>query len=196
MNVKRWIAFILVCAAVLSLCACSKQTDDDAKQPEHVAVEAKLVSFESLEEMEEYCDVIIRGVRLAEEESRVNMANGTIIGGYTLSQLKVTQVIRDEEGLLENIEEITILENEFVDTTTNKIYHVGGYNMMVEGKEYLLFLRKSDMGYYVSAGVNFGTISLENDGRQESRMTRNGEAVSDFSYFKPIWDAAKEKYIG
>lgn len=63
----------------------------------------------------------------------------------------------------------TILENEAYNEAENVVYHVAGYNKMVVGDEYLLFLRECQRSdgetYYVSAGVNYGTISLQEDQR-------------------------------
>mgnify|MGYP006916276132 CR=1 FL=1 len=69
--------------------------------------------------------------------------------------------------------------------------------MMRVGKRYLLFLRRVESGgsvYYVSSGVNYGTISLEEDGRDEVRYGENGKQ-GDFSQYKSWWDEAKKKYI-
>lgn len=49
--------------------------------------------------------------------------------------------------------------------------------------------------YYVSAGVNYGTVSLGEDGRTTQRKDTRGNAVSEFSAYTEIWEAAKEKYI-
>ena len=100
-------------------------------------------------------------------------------------------------GTLQENDEITILENEFLDTTVNTVCHIAGYNMMVAGEAYLLFPTMSEMNgmtYFVSSGVNYGTVSLGDDGRSESRKTRSGELVFDFSAFIPIWNGTIEKF--
>lgn len=200
MKYIKSIALFLVSVMVLSLMACSRSEPETVQKAEvfHEKIDAKGPYFETLAELEEYSDVIVRGIRLDEEETHVSLADGYAASGYTLSQFQITQIIEDETGTLQESDKITILENEYLDTTVNTVCHIAGYNMMVVGEEYLLFLTENEMNgmtYFVSSGVNYGTVSLGDDGRSESQKTRSGELVSDFSEFIPIWNAAKEKYI-
>ena len=68
---------------------------------------------------------------------------------------------------------------------------------MEENCEYLLFLRKSETDgkeYYVSLGVNYGTVSLSEDGREKIKKDSDGKKLADFSDYEEIWKDAKEKY--
>lgn len=181
---------VLICITLLVFASCSSGI-------EHIGVSAKTISFSNLSEMEEYAELIVRGVRLEGEESIITTANGLVASSYSFSQFQITEIHKDASGSLASGDIITILENEAFDATQNVVYHIAGYNMMVEGKEYLLFLTAhttNGTSYYVSAGVNFGTISLEDDGRNVSAKTRSGDSISDFSSFQSIWQEAKEKY--
>lgn len=185
------ISILVIASAMLCLAACGKE-------PEHYAIEAKTVSFDSFEEMEESSDVIVKGIRQSGEEAVLTTVNGDMASGYTLSEFEITDVFKDTSGTLESGNIITILENEVYNEAENEVYHIDGYNMMVEGKEYLLFLKKSTLDgseYYVSRGVNCGTVSLQEDGRTVQRLTREGKEGTDFSYYEPFWEAAKEKYL-
>ncbi len=157
-------------------------------------VEAKTVSFESLEEMEGYADVILRAVRLDQEEPVVS-------GPYTFSKVKISKIYKDNAGELAEEREITVLENEVYDAAQDVVYHVAGYNMMVAGEEYLLFLRHNVLPdgkeYYVACGVNFGTISLTDDGRDRVRGNEGPgpyEVDEPTPEMKTIWEEAKRKY--
>ena len=157
-------------------------------------VEAKTVSFESLEEMEGYADVILRAVRLDQEEPVVS-------GPYTFSKVKISKIYKDNAGELAEDREITVLENEVYDAAQDVVYHVAGYNMMVAGEEYLLFLRHNVLPdgkeYYVACGVNFGTISLTDDGRDRVRGNEGPgpyEVDEPTPEMKTIWEEAKRKY--
>ena len=70
--------------------------------------------------------------------------------------------------------------------------------MMVAGKEYLLFLKKDIMTdgteYYVSCGVNYGTVSVTDDGRDISPKYPGGADTYDMSLFRGIWQEALDKY--
>ncbi len=188
---KKNIIILLAMVVMLCLTSCEKK-------PEHNVISAKVRGFDTLEEMEDYSKVIVKGIREDYEEPIIQTSNGHIVSGFTFSSFKITEVIKDTSGTLENGSTITILENEVYDKDNNIIYHTADYNMMVEGNEYLLFLGKSstnNLEYYVSAGINYGTISLEDDKRAVQYKTVTGEKSKDFSAYTPIWDAAKEKYI-
>lgn len=71
---------------------------------------------------------------------------------------------------------------------------------MVPGYEYLLFLRGSedDNGdkYYVSLGLNLGTVSLQNDGREELINTISGESINnETATDKEVISEIRNKYI-
>ena len=157
-------------------------------------VDVKTVSFESLKEMEEYADVILRAVRLDQEEPVVS-------GPYTFSQVKISRIYKDTTGQLAEDQEITVLENEVYDVERDTICHVAGYNMMVAGEEYLLFLTHNELPggreYYTACGVNFGTISTTEDGRDRFYGSGGRKAYEEYlqdPVLKEIWEEAKYKY--
>ena len=167
-------------------------------------VEVKTVSFESLAEMEKYADVILRAVRLDREEPHIEWyvadasSSGVITSGWTFSEVRISEVYKDNTNQLAEGKTITMLENEFYDETSNMVYHISGYDMMVTGYEYLLFLKKNVLEdgtvYYVSCGVNFGTISTADDGRYQNRHYQNAKDGIDLSNYTDIWEEALKKY--
>ena len=158
-----------------------------------MCIEGKTDGYDSLSELEQDADVILRGIRLDQEKARWY---GT--SGYTLSGVEITGIYKDTTEELSEGSIITVLENEVYDETSNTVYHIGGYNMMVAGKEYLLFLRKDVMTdgteYYVSCGVNYGTVSVTDDGRDISPKYPGGADTYDMSLFRDIWQEALDKY--
>lgn len=192
---KKW-WFLVNCLLVFFLLvACGNEVDTKVT---HCGVEAKSVYFEKLDEMEDYSDLIIKGERLEEQEAVITTVNGYIASGYTFSKVKITEIYEDKSGEYRVGDEITILENEVYDEANDIVYHIGGYNMMIVGDEYLLFLHHAQtngVDYYVASGVNCGTISLNSDERQTVYTTREGNQVVDFSVYQDIWDDAKDKYI-
>ncbi|MBQ8519122.1 MAG: hypothetical protein IJ455_05945 [Agathobacter sp.] len=192
---KKLLMLIISSIIMFSIVACGQTKKAEAT---HYGVEAKGLYFEELEEMEGYSDLIIRGERLEEEEAVITLVNGSIASGYTFSKVKILEIYQDDSGEYNVGDEITILENEVYDETNNVVYHIGGYNMMVAGDEYLLFLYPAnieDFEYFVASGVECGTISLKEDGRQTAYTTRNGNQVIDYSAFQDLWNDAIEKYI-
>ncbi|MCM1283317.1 MAG: hypothetical protein NC180_07245 [Muribaculaceae bacterium] len=191
-NGKKQLIFI--CMGLLmaaALCGCGEE------ETKHDYISAKTLSYDSLEQMEEDSDLIVRGIRLDKEENEIQRENGLVISAYCFSDFWVTDIYKKKED--EDIQEgaaITILENEAYDEEADVVYHVSGYNKMIAGDEYLLFLHEAEYEetkYYVAAGVNYGTVSLQADKRTESYTSETGELVN-FSIYEEIWQAAKEKY--
>ena len=183
-------------AGTQSVTEAGTEFSTEAGAPEtviHREVEAKTESYESLAEMEKDADVILRAVRLDQEEP---VWNGS--WGYTLSQVKISKIYEDKTGGLSLDDVIKVMENEVYDAASNTVYHVDGYNMMVFGDEYLLFLKENQLldgtKYYVACGVNCGTISTTMDGRDISPKDPNGVDMLDISIYKDIWKDALNKY--
>lgn len=186
---KKNILVVLMIALLLSLCACNKE--------EHSGIDAKTISFEDLQEMEDFSDIIVKGIRTEQEEPVIIKENGIFISGYTFSEFQISEIYKDNTEALKTDSIIIILENEIYDEEENIVYHIAGYNMMEEGKEYLLFLKKAAVNgsdYYVAAGVNYGTVSLEEDKRMIVRTAENGNIITDFREYEKIWQEAKNKY--
>lgn len=164
----------------------------------HVNINSKVVSYDTLSEMEADADLILRAERLDCEEPVLKYSDNNLYSFWTFSQVRISRIYKDDTEELGEGQTITILENEVFDPKTNTVFHVSGYRMMVVGNEYLLFLQKgsSENGktYFVSCGVNFGTVSLSEDGRDISPKYQNGSDMTDTKIFKEIWEEAKKKY--
>ncbi|MDR0324990.1 MAG: hypothetical protein LBI19_02700 [Oscillospiraceae bacterium] len=194
---KRTTCVALAVLLVLLAASCSTGANN---LPEHHYAGAKTLAFETVEEMEDFSKLIVKGSRQSGEETFVTTYNGMMLSGYVLSPFLITEVYKDVSGSLKEGDIITILENEVYDKATNIVYHIGGYKKMVEGCDYLLFLDAANMNgldYYVAAGVQFGTVSLQEDGRADPVRYRRGEDVYieiEYDSYFPLWEAAKEKY--
>lgn len=182
---KRVFSFTVLCAILMLTTACGSSSIKREN------IDAKIVSFETFEEMENYANVIVRVTRGDQENPVVIRSGENIVSGFTFSQVKIDKIYKDRSGELQSGSSIRILENEFFDEQSKTVYHIAGYNMMKEGASYLLFLTRHTYSdgepYYVAAGVHYGTVSLSEDGRTVSDMN---EVI-----FRPFWDEAKKKYI-
>ena len=186
---------VAITVLVTSMCACSLHP---TRSVPHLGLEAKTAYFETLDEMEEFSDVIIVGTRLDEEVPVINTSDGHLLSCYTFSKFCISKIHKDNTSTLKEKDIITILENEVYDEEQDIVYHVAGYNMMENGKDYLLFLQRdtyNSVEYYVSAGVNFGTVSLQDDNRKIDRYDDMGNEVVDYSRFENIWNEAINKYV-
>ena len=158
---------------------------------EHVNVEAKGPYYENLSEVEKNSSIIIIAERLDQCESFVKKADRRVYSTYSLSSCKVLKVLKDDNAELKEGDVITVLEDDTLDHDTNIRYHVGGYDMMVSGKTYLLLGNMHDMEQlkvFLATGGKYGTVSLEQDGR------KIWDPSTDVSHYEKIWKDAKEKY--
>ncbi|MDR2043474.1 MAG: hypothetical protein LBQ15_03745 [Clostridium sp.] len=189
---RKKVNMLPIIAAVLFLAGCGSRT-------KHQDVEAKLPGFATLDEMEAYSSTIIRGTRKEQETPVLTLDHGILVSGYTFSQVEVTEIYKDTAAELEAGDFITVLENEVYDPEADVRYHIAGYDMMEAGKEYLLFLTRNTQPngniYYVAAGVNYGTVSLEEDSRLARRHSGTDSPPTDVSDYQPVWEAAQEKYF-
>ena len=187
--------YILILLSLLSIIfvGCSSNYEDEKQ---HIGLSAKAIYFQNLEEMEKYSDIIVLATLDETEKPIIKYSEGNLVNAYTFSEIIIDEVYKGKE--VEKGDKITILENEAYDPNTKTVYHIAGYNMMKAENHYLLFLHKANDGntiYYVSSGVNCGTISLDDDGRDEIRYDERGKAVVDYSNYIGIWKEAKNKYI-
>ena len=168
----------------------ASSASDSGNPLKHEKLDAKIVSFQTFGEMEEYADVIVRVTREDQETTVISRSGENIVSGFTFSQVRIEKIYKDRTGTLQSGASVRVLENEFFDEKTNTVFHVAGYSMMKAGAPYLLFLKRNTAAdgkeYYVAAGVHFGTVSLSEDGR----------TVRDYdeSTFRPFWDEAEKKY--
>lgn len=193
---RKIIGICMLC--VLCLCLCSCKGSDTTGKTKHVSADGKVDEYKSVQELENDAEAILKVIRLGEEDPVVKKnADGDIYSAYTFSNVKIEKVYKDVDEKLVSGDTITILENEALDEETNTVFHVNGYNMMKKGKEYILFLKKGETDrkeYYVSLGVNYGTVSLEKDGRSVVMKDEEGKKLSDFSPYQEIWEAVRAKY--
>lgn len=189
-------ALIVDVILILAILLCVGLASLNTSPENHVVVSTKTRSFDSLEQMEEFSDIIVRGVRLPGGEATIKNVNGAMVLGYTMSQFSVTEVFQDKTGTIQPGMVITVLENEVYDESAKTVYHVAKYSMMEENAEYLLFASQAELSdgtvYYVSSGVNYGTVSLQED----DRFVQVQRATMDFNSgeYEEIWEAAKRKY--
>lgn len=190
---KKIIAYIIMTLSI-ALVACNNTII------KHNNADAKMPYYETLNELEESAEQIIRVKKTDVENPVIKRSEGHLISAWTFSDVEILDIYKDISDSLKVGETVSILENEAYDKETNTVEHVNGYIKMVPGYEYLLFLRASedDNGekYYVSLGLNLGTVSLQNDGREESINTISGESINnETATDKELISEIRNKYI-
>lgn len=199
---KKKILLILGTALLLTaaVTGCAGSNFAAAKPMEamkHSIADAKTDSFDSLEELESAAELVVKAEKLPEEENVITRSQDTVVSSYTFSKVKIKTIYKAAGPDMKEGDILTILENQAKDEENNVIYHVAGYNMMVRGCDYLLFLKEASRDgkkYYVSLGVNYGTVSLSPDGRDKA-YAETGEEIKDYyKDYEEIWEAARKRY--
>lgn len=154
----------------------------------HEMIYVKGEGFESLEEMEEASECIVRVKKESEDEPVVSSDHGTT--GYTMSHVRIQEVFYNTLGdKIQNDQIIDIWEGEFPDG--NVIAHIAGYEKMEIGKEYILFLRRSTShDCFLSLGVIYGKVSVVEE--EESEFIQR-HPLDDT--VKKVLAQAREKYV-
>jgi len=161
----------------------------------------KTDDFENIEELENSTPIIVRGVKtqVLNTDFDTSKVTGEIVSGYTESEFKILEVIKNEE----NNEKIKVDSNisvgEMAFENEGTIYTINGYQEMKDDKEYLLYLVEQD-GLFAPRGVVFGKIPLDSQ-ELEIYTTDSSEDVEDAEEateiqetFEPLFDEVREKY--
>lgn len=167
---------------------------------ENLYLDAKMDSFNDLNDVEEVTDLILIGRKTSQNKPTVIYnTEGRIDIAYTLSDFKVSKVIHG--GKLKEGDTFTLLENEAYDEKVDLTYHIAGYNLINLDEEYLLFLNQSETDpYYLISGVNYGKVSLENEKTDFPNALKNtftaysNEILSAYNHQEKVRDEAREKY--
>ncbi|KAF1299420.1 hypothetical protein BAU15_01885 [Enterococcus sp. JM4C] len=181
------------------------QSNSNTNQTDHifrkeVYLDAKLDSFDQLRDVEATTDELVIATKISQDEPTIAYgAEGRIDSAYTLSTFQVKKVIKGKN--LEADDTFTLFENEAYDQNKELTYHIAGYNLIEQGKNYLLFLRKSETDpYYLVAGVNYGKINLEESETDAPKELREANTeyskalLLDYDNQEKIREKAKDKY--
>ncbi len=153
-----------------------------------IDMDALEIYYDTLEAMVSDCDYIVRGEKVSQSlKSTEKKYQYTLVAKY-----EVACVLQDNTGK-DISEDIKVNENILIDEKKELVTYVGGYNYMKNGAEYILFLKKSEKGYYDIAGRIYGKVPLNEN---EDALYIDG-SYSQEEYIKNIYriiDFAREKY--
>lgn len=134
------------------------------KQAIDLVVDAKVDSYESLDEIENAVSVIAKVKKISEDQPMVRKnSQGEMLFTGTIGNVEVIEIYKDTSGkAIKVFDSLLILENETYSKTENINYHIAGYKKMEENKEYMLFLNYSeDDGWYVPCSAIWGKYLLD-----------------------------------
>lgn len=160
-------------------------------------IDAKIVSYSSLAELESASDAIIRVTKNDNEIPVISRSGEYFTSGFTFSDVTIKEIYADKSESLKIGDVLRVLENEVYDEQTKTIYHVAGYEKMVPECEYILLVKKNTYTdgelYYTPLGAHYGVVSLEDDGRYSDTENKHS-AGFNISLFDSIWDEILHKY--
>lgn len=140
------------------------------------SIDAKQVSFKTVDELIDFSELIITGEPLESENFVTFDENGYTEDAYTVTKIKINKVLENKSGNVYNEGDvIKVAEPTYVFDNGIKpgktIYAINGYQLMNKNNEYMLLLTK-DVKYddlYVISGVNEGKQNIDvtgNDGEK------------------------------
>lgn len=105
----------------------------------------------NMEELEESSPIIVTVTKGSEDKSITKESKDSDIPTefYTMSEVKVNSIEKDETGILKENNLIKILEDSVENVSVDGEEYdltIDGYKNMKEGEEYTLFIRKSTSG--------------------------------------------------
>ncbi|KIY23446.1 MULTISPECIES: hypothetical protein [Mesobacillus] len=168
----------------------------NGSEPKVISDHAKVVSFETLSEMENESPIIVRGKKLGKlgQKKVKSKVNDNIISGWTEAEFLVKEVIKTDgnEKVKPNAK---ISVGELVYEHEGIIHTTNGYKEMKNGEDYLLFLIERD-GVLSIRGVTFGKVPLNTDDVEmyADEDEPEEEVKAERANFAKLFNEAKEKY--
>ncbi|MEY9971299.1 hypothetical protein ABH966_001672 [Lysinibacillus sp. RC46] len=140
-------------------------SEDSPSKPKRIDGEAKTNGFIDLNELAEKSPIIVKGTKLEDVRTEVfkSKIDEAVIGGYTVADFEITEVVKNATTNDKiNLEQtIPIAELNFESEGT--IYSVNGYEKMNKGDEYLLFLTDEQDEVFATSGVTVGKVPLDSN---------------------------------
>ena len=162
-------------------------TSQGVSEKRHEFIYLNWDRISSLEELENGSECIVRVKKEGEGEAVVSDHN---VFSYTIGQVSIQEIFRNTLGdAIQKDKIIEVQENEYPDGDV--ICHLEGYEKMEIGKEYILFLKRSEGSLGIFGGA-YGKVSVleEPDSEFAKRY-----ATSMDPNVKTIAAQVREKYV-
>ncbi|MBW7651157.1 membrane lipoprotein lipid attachment site-containing protein [Anoxybacillus sp. ST4] len=184
---------------ILFLSACNNtQSELSNVNTKYVHSESKIIDeYNYLEEMENDSEVILIGTK-KNGESYFDKDGDMVTGFYTISDVEIKKVFKNEKGYTLNKGNIIkVMENGAFDKKANTMYGSAGYQLMKDNKSYLLFLRKSTThDEYTIKGVYYGKVPLDSNHMEYKGDLNSSKQVNNKQIEKlnQLFEEARKKY--
>lgn len=177
-----------------------------ASKPKVTLVEAKSMDYHSLEELKSELPIAVKGVKTEEKENALEYSkiDNTLVGGHTVSNFKITEVLqnKDKDSNIVVGSTIPVMEYSFIDEEKNTTYSYNGYANMKEEEEYILFLLPKVDNLYAVGSLSTGKIPVEETAEVEiyqEELEENTEVFGDstetIEEIENIYDDVRAEYL-
>lgn len=169
-SIRKSILILSFALILLFSMACA-----ESAETKHVIDNAKIVSYESADDVIAASALIVEVKKLSEEPLSFPLENDKT-DDFTLSTVEIIKVIKPMPGKNFSIgDKIPVLESEWFDAKMGIVHHTEGYVKMQSDKVYTLCLGYNDMGensQFYPIGLLYGKIPHD-----ESEARIFGEAL-------------------
>ncbi|PZF91324.1 hypothetical protein C1903_00270 [Listeria ivanovii] len=199
------ILVILSLFSIVALTACSNDENTQEKsleknEIEQVKPKSGVVSYhgkylqlaDNIKELDDSSPVIVTVTKRSEKTSITRESKDSDIPTdfYTMSEVTINNIQKDESGVLKENNKIKVLEDsvENVEVDGEKFdLTIDGYKNMQEGEEYTLFLRKSTSGdNYVLTNALLSKYPVEKV-EQDELFLEGGESLEETEDMKDTY---------
>ncbi|ECQ6354235.1 TPA: hypothetical protein ACSK5I_002091 [Listeria innocua] len=191
---KKSIIVIIGLVSIVGLMGCTNDKNTNEKQIEKVEQTSSIVSCdgkyldlaENIEELEESSPIIVNVTKRSEKKSitKESKNNNVPTEFYTMSEVVINNIEKDETKTLEENKTIKVLEDSVENVKIDGQEYdltIDGYKNMKEDEEYTLFIRKSTSGdnyvltnamlsKYPVAELDESELFLENEENKEEAI--------------------------
>ena len=126
---KKMLVLLLTVFLILTASSCAGKMRD-------VTAGAKVVTYDTIEDMEQKADLIVTGRKTEGDLNVQKTGAGQVYKAY--SRFQIGTVLKDETGQIREGQEIMVLELDVPDKEEGVRYHVEDYTAMNQKDEYIL----------------------------------------------------------
>lgn len=208
------VALIVLCLCVgiiLTACSNDKSTQEkplETNEIEQVKPKSGVVSYhgkylqlaDNIEELDDSSPVIVTVTKESEKTSITRESKDSEIPTdfYTMSEVTIKNIQKDESGILKENKKINVLEDsvENVEVDGEKYdLTIDGYKNMQEGEEYTLFLRKSTSGdNYVLTNALLSKYPVE-EVEEDKLFLEDGESLEETEDMKDTYQELYQEVL-
>lgn len=177
--------------------------------PKVEVIEAKTIDYNSLEELQTELPIAVRGIKTNEKETKLQYSkiDNSLIGGHTVSNFKITEVLQNnnEASQIEVGNTIPVMEYSFFDEESDTTYTYNGYVNMKENEEYILFLLPEEEQTFPVGSISIGKIPVENSTeveiyQEDFEANNDTEMVDDYTEeaienMEKVYEEVRAEYV-